>query len=202
VEFPLEPLVSIALGVGLAAAAGFRMFLPLLAVGLAARAEWIPLTESFAWLAATPALLTLGTAALLEALAYFIPGLDHLLDVLSAPAAIAAGTIVSASVMADVPTAVMWPVAIIAGGGVAGAAKGGAALLRAQTGMATAGFGNPVVSTAETFGAAALSLLALLVPIACFIAVIALLIWGGRRASRTLFGRRQTPAAQRELPEP
>lgn len=173
--------LSIALGVGLAAATGFRVFLPLLIAAIAARAGWIPLNDSFAWLASTAALVTLATAAVIETLAYYIPGVDHALDVIAGPATIAAGAIASASVMADVPPGVLWPVAIIAGGGVAGLTKGSAALVRAKTGLATGGLGNPVVSTAETVGAAGLSILAIALPLACLVLVVLLLVWAARR---------------------
>ena len=53
-------------GITLSAASGLRVFLPLLAVGLAGRAEWLQLEESFAWLASEPVLLVLAIAALLE----------------------------------------------------------------------------------------------------------------------------------------
>jgi len=184
----LSILLAIALGIGLAAATGFRVFLPFFIAGAAARLELLPLADSFEWLATTPALLMLATAAFLEALAYYIPGVDHLLDVAATPTTIAAGMIVSASVMADVPPAVMWPVAVIAGGGVAGLIKGSTALLRGQTAAATGGFGNPVVSTVENVGAAVLAVLAILLPLLGVVAVVALLLWGIRR-SRRLFSR-------------
>lgn len=189
-NIPFEALFSIALGIGLAAATGLRVFLPLLIAGLAARAGWMPLTDAFSWLESTPALFTLGAAALAEVLAYLIPGVDHLLDLLAGPAAVIAGVIVSASVMADVPSGVMWPVAIIAGGGIAGLTKGSSAIVRAKTGIATAGLGNPVVSTGETLGAMGLSILAIALPVICLIAVIALLVWAMRKAGRTVFRRR------------
>lgn len=184
----IEISLSVALGIGLAAATGFRIFLPLLVAGLAARAGVIPLNDGFLWLAGTPVLLTLGTAALVETLAYYIPGVDHLLDVLATPAAMAAGIIVSASVMADIPPGVLWP-AIIAGGGIAGLAKGGMALLRAQSGVATGGLGNPVVSTGETAGAVILSLLAVMLPFIALLVVLGLMVWIVRKAGRHLFRR-------------
>ena len=121
-----------ALGIGLAAATGFRVFLPLLVAALAARRP-LPLNDGFAWLASAPALFTLASASVLETLAYYIPGVDHALDVIASPAAVAAGIVASASVMTDVPPAVMWPVAIIAGGGIAGLTKGSTALVRAKS---------------------------------------------------------------------
>jgi hypothetical protein len=188
-QLSMESLLSIALGIGLAAAAGFRIFVPLLVAGLAARSGFIPLADGFQWLASTPALLTLGTAAVFEVLAYYIPGVDHLLDLIAGPAAMGAGVVASASVMADIPPAVMWPVAIIAGGGIAGLTKGGTALLRAKSGVMTAGLANPVVATVETIGATGIAILAVAVPLLCLAAIIALLYWTTKKAGRLLFGR-------------
>lgn len=196
-DMSMESLLSIALGIGLAAAAGFRIFVPLLVAGIAARSGFLPLTEGFQWLASTPALLTLGSAAVFEALAYFIPGVDHALDLVAGPAAIGAGVIASASVMADIPQAVMWPVAIIAGGGVAGLTKGTTALLRAKSGVMTAGLANPLVAAIETVGATGIAILAVVVPLLCLAAILALLYWATRKAGRLLFGRGRESAARR-----
>ncbi len=183
-DISLSTLFSIALGIGLAAATGFRVFVPLLVAGLAARAGYIPLIDSFAWLQTTPALIALATAAILETLAFYIPGVDHLLDVLAGPLAIVAGVLASASVMVDLPPEARWPVALIAGGGIASLTKTGAALLRIKSTALTGGLGNPVVSTAETAGAATLSILAILAPILCLLAVMVLAIYLYRRSRR------------------
>lgn len=185
-DFSLATIVSIALGIGLAAATGFRIFVPLLIAGIAARLDFIPLNDGFAWLESTPALITLGTAAVFETLTYYVPGVDHVLDVIAGPAAVVAGVVASASVMTDLSPSLMWPLAIIAGGGAAGITKAGSALLRAQTGVATAGIGNPVVSTAETAGATILSILVLLIPLLSVLLVIAILVWAVRRIARFL----------------
>jgi len=191
-DLSIESLVGIALGIGLAAATGFRIFIPLLLVGLAARFDMLPLGDGFQWLATTPALLTMGTAAVLETLGYYIPGVDHALDVLAGPATLLAGIVASAAVMTEVPPAVLWPVAVIAGGGAAGLTKGSTALLRAKSGVATGGLANPVVSTVETVGATGITILAIAVPVLCFVAVVALLWWAARKAGRLMFGRRKT----------
>jgi hypothetical protein len=192
-DFSIGSLVGVALGIGLAAATGFRIFIPLLIAGLAARFDVLPLGESFQWLASTPALLTLGTAAVLETLAYYIPGVDHALDVLAGPATLLAGIVASAAVMTEIPPAVMWPLAVIAGGGAAGLTKGSTALLRAKSGVATGGLANPVVSTVETVSATGIAILAIAVPLLCFVAVVVLLWWVARKAGRLLFGRRNQP---------
>ena len=183
-------LAGIALGIGLAAATGFRVFLPLLVAGLAARFGGLDLSEHFHWLSSTPALVMLGSAAVAEVLAYYIPGIDHLLDVLASPATLVAGAIASAAVMTDLPPSVVWPVAIIGGGGIAGLTKGSSALLRAKSGVMTGGLANPVVATVETVGATGLSLFAIALPFLALLAIVLLLAWVVRRTGKLLFGRK------------
>ena len=192
-DVSLASFVGVALGIGLAAATGFRVFVPLLVAGLAAHFGHLPLSDGFQWLASTPALVALGTAAVFEVLAYYIPGVDHVLDVIASPATVAAGIVASAAVMTDLPPSILWPVAIIGGGGIAGLTKGSTALLRAKTGIMTGGLANPAVSTAETVGATGLSLFALALPVLCLLLVIALLVWATRKAGKILFGRRTAP---------
>lgn len=182
---------SIALGIGLAAATGFRVFLPLLVAGLAAHFGHLPLSEHFSWLGSTAALVMLATAAAFEVLAYYVPGVDHALDVIAGPAALIAGIVASAAVMTDVPPAILWPIAIIGGGGIAGLTKGGTALVRAKTGMATGGLANPVVSTAETIGATGLAVFAILLPVLALACVLLLVVWLARRLRRHVARRRE-----------
>lgn len=184
-DHTFDLLFSIALGIGLAAATGFRVFIPLLVAGLAARAGWLPLTESFTWLQSTPALVALGTAAVLETLAFYIPGLDHLLDVLAGPLAVIAGVVASVAVMVDVPPEIRWPIAVIAGGGIAALTKGTTAVVRTKTAAVTGGLGNPVVSTAETAGAATVSILAIIAPLLCLFGAIVIVVWAIRRLRRS-----------------
>jgi hypothetical protein len=173
-----EILLSIALGVALAAAVGLRVFLPLFALSIAASAGWVPVAESFAWLATPAALVMLGVATLVEIGAYYIPGVDNLLDVLATPAALAAGTLAAAAVITDLPPLLRWTTAIIAGGGAAAITQGASSLLRAKSTATTGGLGNAVVATGELGGAAVLSGLALLAPLLAVL-VAALILIGG-----------------------
>src|SRR3990170_7904581 len=161
----LDLALSIALGIGLAAATGLRLFLPMLVVSAAAYTGHLPLSENFTWLATPAALISLSVAALAEILAYYIPGVDNLLDTLATPAAFVAGTIVSAAVITDLPPMVKWAATIIAGGGIAGVTQSVTALLRAKSTVFTGGIGNPVIATAEFGGALLVSLLALAAPL-------------------------------------
>jgi hypothetical protein len=177
--------LSIALGVGLAAATGLRVFLPLLIVSGAAYTGHLPLADNFAWLGTSSALIMLGVAALVEVLAYYVPAVDNLLDSLATPAALVAGTIVSAAVMTDVPPMVKWTAAVIAGGGVAGLTQGTTAILRAKSTLFTGGIGNAVISTAELGGAILVTLLALAAPLAA-LAVVICFLWLAIRLLRHL----------------
>ena len=184
--------LSIALGIGLAAATGFRVFLPMLITSAAAYSGHLPLGENFAWLGTAPALAMLSVAAVVEILAYYIPGVDNLLDTLATPAAFVAGTIVSAAVMADVSPMLKWTTAIIAGGGIAGVTQGVTALLRGKSTMFTAGVGNPVIATAELGGSLLVSLLALAAPIIAVV-VVAVFLWLAIRLIRKI-ARHARPA--------
>ena len=104
--------LSIVLGIGLASATGFRVFLPMLIMSGAAYTGHLTLDNSFAWLATPSALAMLGAAAVAEILAYYLPGVDNLLDALATPAAFIAGTVVSAAVITDLPPMVKWTAAV------------------------------------------------------------------------------------------
>jgi Domain of unknown function (DUF4126) len=185
-EFDL--VVSIALGVGLAAAVGFRVFLPLLVMSGAAYTGHLTLSDGLDWLASPTALAMLSVAALLEILAYYVPGVDNLLDTIAAPAALVAGTIAAAAVMTDLPPTVRWTTAVIAGGGAAGVTQSITSLLRAKSTLFTGGLGNAAVSTSEAGGALLVSLLALLAPLAA-LALVVVFCWFGIRFMRWVFRR-------------
>lgn len=184
----LDIALSIALGIGLAAAVGLRVFLPLLVASAAAYTGHLQLSDNFAWLGSGPALIMLAVAATAEVLAYYIPVVDNALDAVAAPAALVAGTLVSAAVMTDVPPIVKWTTAIIAGGGVAGLTQGVTTALRAKSTALTAGLGNSVIATSEAGGALLLAGLALIAPFIA-VAVVAILCWLAIRWTRKLIAR-------------
>ena len=136
----------------------------------------------------------LSVAALLETLAYYIPVIDNLLDVLATPAAFIAGTIVSAAVMTDMPPMVKWTAAIVAGGGIAGATQGVTGILRAHSTVLTGGLGNAVISTAELGGAVLISLLALTAPAVAIALVVLFLLVAIRVLRRLLQGAKSSGA--------
>lgn len=170
-----ETILSIFLGVGLSASAGFRVFLPLFALSLAAYFEIWELNESWSWIGSTTAIITLGIATLLEISAYFIPFIDNALDTLAIPLATIAGTAVMVSTVADLSPVITWALAIIAGGGTAAAVKSSASVTRLGSTVSTAGIGNPVVSTIETGTSIVMSIISIFIPILAIILVFFIL---------------------------
>jgi len=191
----LDIAVSVALGIGLAAATGFRVFLPMLVLSIAANTGHLALADSFAWIGTLPALILLGVASIVEILGYYIPGVDNLLDTLATPAALVAGTVISAAVITDLPPTVKWATAIIAGGGIAGLIQSTSALLRAKSTVLTGGLGNPVIATTELGGSLLVSILAIAAPLIALLLVV-LFLWLALRFLLRLI-RRDTPSPGR-----
>ena len=173
----ISTIFSLFLGIGFAAAAGFRIFLPLFVLSLAVKlgGSFINLDESWLWVGSTPALITLGVAMLVEIGAYYIPIIDNMLDTIAVPLAGVAGTIAVGITMPEMNEVATWALAIIAGGGTAAAISGTTAAARAVSTTTTAGAGNFLVNTGETLSSTVLSITAIvLAPLAFIIAVVIL----------------------------
>ncbi len=181
----MESLIGVLVGIGLSAASGLRVFIPLLGMSAAGHYGLIPLSESFAWLASWQAMLAFGVASVFEVGAYYIPWLDHALDAVLAPAAAVAGTILTASTLGDISPFLKWTLAIVAGGGVSSIVHLGSSAVRAAVGIPTGGLANPLVSSGEGMGAIALTLLALFVPVLPF----AIVLWMLYRAIKWVLMR-------------
>ena len=180
----MDVLLSVCLGLGLAAACGFRVFVPFLVLNLAAQTGYVTLAGSFGWIASTPALITLAVATGLEIGAYYVPWLDNLLDSVATPAAVVAGIVATASVVTGIDPYLKWTLAVIAGGGVAGAVQATTVGARGASSLTTAGLGNPLVTTAEIGGSVLLSGVAVSLPALAGLVVLALLVFALRRWRR------------------
>ncbi len=181
---PLSILLSIAMGIALAAAAGFRAFVPLLAAGLAIHFGWVEPARGFDWLGEPVVLVALGVATVAEVAAYYLPGVDHVLDLLGAPVAVAAGILAAAGVIVGLPDWLRWLTAIGAGGAVATAGHALNAVGRAKTGAVSGGVGNPAYSTAELASSILISALAVVLPVIAVIVLVALGAWMLQRRRR------------------
>jgi hypothetical protein len=168
----METLIGVLVGIGLSAASGLRVFIPLLGLSVAGFYGVVPLGDSFAWLASWQAMLAFGVASILEVGAYYVPWLDHAMDALLAPAAAIAGTLMTASTLGDASPLLKWSFALIAGGGVSSLVHFGSSALRAAVSLPTGGLANPIVSSGEGLGAIVLTILALFLAPLAFVVVL------------------------------
>ena len=172
----MDLLLALILGLGLSAACGFRVFLPPLLLGALSHTGHFHLAHGFEWLGSPIGLAIFGTAALLEIAAYFIPALDNLLDVAATPAAVAAGTLATASVLGEMSPALRWPLALIAGGGIASLVQLSTVAIRGASTLMSGGLTNHAVASAELAGSGLLSLAAIFVPLLALFLLAGLLI--------------------------
>jgi len=163
------------MGVGLAASAGLRAFLPLLVVGLAGRLELIALSGRFDWMASTPALTVLGLAVVAEMLGDKFPVVDHLLDMAGTFGRPIAGAIAAASPLTALDPLTGLVVGIVLGGSIAAGVQAAKAGVRLVSSGSTAGLASPMLSLAEDVVSLSGSILAIFVPVLTFTVAIGLL---------------------------
>ena len=181
-----ELITAVAIGIGLAASAGFRVFVPMLVAAIAAKTGVLPLNDSFQWLSSWTAIAILGTATVVEILAYYIPVVDNLLDTISTPLAIGAGTLLLTSVLPIDSELMRWITGAAVGGGSAAVVQSGSALTRLTSTKMTAGIGNPVVATVENVAATGTSVLSLIIPFIIVALFLLLVIFIFTRVRRRL----------------
>lgn len=191
----MNEFMAIFAGVGLAAACGFRVFVPLFIASLAANTGMeVDFLGGFNveevlgehhWLGSTPVTIMLGVATVVEVGSYYIPWLDNALDTIATPLAVAAGTVITGAMLPEFmgDGSFKWAVAMIAGGGTAGVVQGASVIARGTSTATTGGIGNPAISTAELGGSVLTAGLAVLIPILAGVLVCFLLYY----VVRTIF---------------
>src|SRR5690625_4583205 len=172
----MEIIMAILIGIGLSAAAGFRVFTPLLITSIAEKVSLITLSEGFAWIGSTPALIAFAVATLLEIVSLYIPYFDTIMKNLSGPVATIAGIILTASFIQDIDPLFKWSLAIIAGGGIASVSHFTATTLRTGSTVATAGFGNIFLSIIEGVSAIGISFTAIFFPFIVIFLILMIII--------------------------
>src|ERR1044071_8502509 len=180
----METILSFLIGLGLSAACGFRVFVPLLVVGIASHTGHLQLSRGFLWMGSDAALIAFGTATALEIAGYYIPWVDNLLDTIASPAAVIAGTLVTASLATDMTPFLRWTLAAIAGGGIAVLVQGATVVTRGASSAGTGGLANPILATAELGGSVFTSVLSLIAPVLVAVMLGALLFFAGWKVFR------------------
>ena len=189
----MDTVLAALIGIALSATCGFRIFVPLLAVCLATRAEGedaqplVELADNFNWLASDSALIVFLVAAIFEIVGYYLPVIDNSLDTLATPASVLAGTLITAAFLTGMEPWMQWVLGLIAGGGMAGAVQSTTVVARAASTVTTGGLGNPIVASVETGYSFLGSFLAVLAaPVALvillFLVFLGLFMWNRRRS--------------------
>jgi len=191
----MNPSLFVALiaGVGIAAAAGLRAFLPLFAMGIAHRFGLIGLHEKFEWLSSDVALVALGAATVVEVLADKVPVVDHFLDLAATFLRPIAAALAAYAFLIHWPTPWGQIVALILGAGAL-AMHTAKSHVRLGSTVTTAGAANPILSFVEDGAAFALIVAAILAPLAAVLLLIFLFAWLLRRRKRRTVRAAETPA--------
>lgn len=174
-------VIAAFMGISLAAASGFRVFLPPFIMSLAVRVDFIEIDlvgSQFEFFTSTPAIIILGIATVAEFAAYYAPWIDNLLDTIATPAAVLAGIGVTAISLEGSEPIVQWAIAVIAGGGMSATIQTATVATRGISSTFTLGFANPVVATSENIASVVLTIIAILFPILAivFALLLALLL--------------------------
>ncbi|MCK5133398.1 MAG: DUF4126 domain-containing protein [Candidatus Sabulitectum sp.] len=158
----MEWVLGVLVGVSLSAACGFRVFVPMLVMSIAVHSGHLEPASGFEWLGSWSALLGFGLATVVEIVAYFVPLVSNALDVVATPAAVVAGTILTASMVGELSPVLRWTLAAVAGGSVAGGIQAATVSLRSA---ATPAGASGLVSVAEDGAAVVTSMLAVTIPL-------------------------------------
>lgn len=186
----MDLFLYLLMGIGLSAASGFKVFVPLLLISAANLSGNLELSREFAWLGSQPAFMVFLTASILEVSAYFIPGLDNLLDNIEGPAAFVAGTVITASFIGEMTPLLRIILSIIAGGGTASAVQFSTASARSASTIFTLGTANSSINIFETITSAVISVLSLVYPYLVIIIILTLSIFFVKKLWLFFTGRR------------
>jgi hypothetical protein len=173
-------------GTGLAASAGLNAYIPLLALGLLARyTDLIDLPAAWQWLSNGWVMAILAVLLAVEFVADKVPVVDHVNDVIQTVVRPTSGGLVfgagsgaqTATVTdpGDFLSSHQW-IPVVTGVLIALGVHGAKAAVRPVVNATTAGFGAPVVSTAEDATSIVMSLVAIVLPVLVLVLLLGMVI--------------------------
>lgn len=177
--------MEILTALGLSIPAGLNAYIPLLAVALAQRFNWLELKQPFDILGEWWMIAIIAVLLVVEIVADKVPIVDHINDIIQTFIRPAAGGIVAVASAGSASNVSPW-LLVLTGVLLAGGVHAVKATMRPVVNVTTAGVGAPVVSAAEDAGAVAISAAAIFAPVLVIILVAALLFvlwrfWRHRR---------------------
>ena len=186
-------IFAILMGFSLAATCGLRAFLPLLIIGLGAKAGLVTLSNGFEWMASYPALICFGTATVLEIVGDKIPAVDHFLDAAGVFVRPIAGAIAAGSLIRGFDPLLALVIGIITGATIAGIVQILKGSFRLFSTFFTGGMANPAVSVAEDGATAVTGVVGIFFPYITAAVIVVLLVLGIRLALGGMRSRKGTP---------
>lgn len=176
-------VVQLMMGVSLAACCGLRAWMPMLIVGLLAKAGYVHLSPAFSFLVRDDALIIFGVATVLELVGDKVIVIDHFLDAVGTIVRPAVGTVLASSMLTHMDPLAATALGLIAGGSAAFTIHAGKTVIRAKCSALAhfhAGVGNAALSTLEDVFTIGGVFLAAFVPVVAFllaVPVMAFMIW-------------------------
>jgi len=170
----MDMLFAICVGIGLSAACGFRVFMPMLVLSAATKFGGVHLNPNFEWLGSWTALAAFASATILEAGSYYVPWVAHAVSVAAVPAAVLAGTLATAAQIDGIHPLAQWSSSLLVGGGIAGGVQMLNIGARAASTITTAGIGNPIVSLGQGLMAFVLAVTAVVAPLFIVLLIVAI----------------------------
>lgn len=161
----MDLILAILMAIGLSAACGFRVFVPMFVISIAANGNHISLGAGFDWMGSDLAMVMFGVATALEIGAYYVPWIDNALDTVASPAAVIAGALAASSCISGESELFGWVATAITGGGIAGGVQFLTVATRMTSLATTGGVANPVVSTVEATASTVMAILAVVLPL-------------------------------------
>ena len=186
---PLQAILGASMGIALAAASGFRVFLPPFLMSLWLRFGFLSLEiegSEFDFIYSDLCVIMLGVASASEILAYKIPFLDNALDAIATPLAGLAGVAVMAVSLEGLDPSIQWGVAVIAGGGASLGIQSATVAGRGISSVLTLGIGNPLFSITEDIASLFLVLIALVAPLIALMMTLCLIVYFLKRNKNTV----------------
>lgn len=165
----MEILLIFFMAIGLSSACGYRVFIPPLIMNISHHAGYLTLNSNFNWLVSDFSFFVLLLASILEISSYYVPWLDNLLDTISFPLSIIAGTILTSSFITGIDPAFAWTLSAIVGGGSAGVISSSTSAIRMISTTTTGGLTNPIISTLENIMSFVISILSIIAPLIAII---------------------------------
>ncbi|MBK7446799.1 MAG: DUF4126 domain-containing protein [Ignavibacteria bacterium] len=162
----MDLYLKILIGLGLSAASGFRLFVPFAILSIFSISGIYNITSTPFIFSSDLFLIIFIILSVSEVLLFYNPWIDNMLDLISTPASIFSGIILTYFVLYDTEIYLRLLISVILGGLVSLNVQLLTVKARSSTSIFSKGNGNQIVSTIENISSIFISILVLKFPLA------------------------------------